>query len=176
MKMKLHVKDIVGKMTLSSAIRQFGEDYPGTVFYIGSSSGSGFYFIGTADEFERDIEDINKTFEETIYSRYIDLNEDLLDLMRRTLSKKDFEKQTDMLVNEHEKFVRQKENAYKYAYAYKNWIPMQDRIVSSISRKDPLTDDVKNGVIIKIKGIEEGRYWFYNEYITKKVVYESSAC
>lgn len=175
MNMKIHVKDIVGKMKLADAIHLFSKDYPGTIFYLGSSDGSGFYFIGNAEEFDRDIEDLSKSYEQSIYNRYVDINEDMLSLMRRVLKEKDFEKQTDMLVDEHEKFIRLKESANKYACAVKSWLPIQERIVTTMIRKNPVTDEPKNGVIIHVKGIEDGKYWFYHEYITKKVVYESTA-
>lgn len=165
-KKKIGPKKIIGKMKLCDAIHAVEADYPGTIFYVGSESS--YFFIGTAEEFDRDIAGIGAEYKKqfrTINKRTSkELKDELIDL-----SSYRGDEFAEKIYYQEEDLVRNIAKTSKYYDAYHNWIDIEKRIVKQCYTRDPLGEFNEGGLVIIVPGYENGKWAFYHEYKTKKI-------
>lgn len=129
------------EMTLDDFIHSFPHDL---VFYIGSHSG--YFFCGTIEEYERDIDDISRLARRAI-----------VDLKRRMSRYEQYKDVVDMSRYEHYKDVF--ERATQMLAEFK---PLRSRTVLDCYKKDmPFVD---NEIAIIVNGYEVGKFWLKPEY------------
>lgn len=170
---KIKRRDIIKKMSVADAVHKVAADYPDVVFYIGSKSG--FFFIGTAEEFD------NYGIDENIGKKYYDIfvrskyrtTLEYMDTLGGIPSKKDV-KSLDAKLDVWDKRKYAIERAWNkmmyYDAAVRYWKPITERIVKDIYIKDERAEfDIPAGLVISIDGCEDGQYWFYHEFKTGKI-------
>lgn len=165
-KKKIGPKKIIGKMKLADAIHAVEADYPGTVFYVGSESS--YFFIGTAEEFDRDIAGIGaeykKQFRGTNKRTSIELKDELTDLS--SYRSDDF---AEKIYYQSEDLIRNIQKTSKYYDAYHNWIDIEKRFVKQCYVRDSIGEFNEGGLVMIVLGYENGKWAFYHEYQTKKI-------
>lgn len=155
-------------MTLQKALRQFNSE---EVLHIGSKSA--FFFIGTMNQLNDEIEELNKDWEthyrETLKSSKITLNNMLNnppkpDVVVKKMVWKDgrhfektfsYEEQVDIY---NAKIATCKSSIETAEKQYKAWKPFEEREVLHVYRTIN-----KDGLIIILKGYESGDLWFKEE-------------
>ena len=179
---KVGPKKVIGKMKLGDAIRAVDADYPGTIFYVGSESS--FFFIGTAEEYNNDIDEINKMYQARFKldrTRVLtNLVEGLYDNVRvhknYKTNKEDENALCDYIYDSQEKLARNLMLVAKYHGATNGWQDIQDRIVRKCYKRDPASEfDVPNGLVMIVNGCEQGKWSFYREY-KRKTVQSDNKC
>lgn len=169
-KKKIGPKKIINKMTLKDAIHAVEADYPGTVFYVGSESS--YFFIGTAEEFDRDIANIcseyRKQFRTSNKRTSKELQYDLLNLA----SYKNSDEFSEKIYNCNEDLIRSILKTTKYYDAYHNWVDIDKRTVQQCYIRDSLGEFNEGGLVMIVPGYENGKWAFYHEYQTKTIQYE----
>lgn len=179
---KIGPKRIIGKMELRDAIHAVDADYPGTIFYVGSESS--FFFIGTAEEFDNDIDEINKMYKARFKSdRKRVLDNYISDLCNEAKEHKNYKtnvadevKLCEYIISRRERLVRNNLLVCKYHTALRDWRDIQDRTVKRCYKRDPSSEfDVPNGLVMIVPGFEQGKWSFYREY-KRKTVQSDSKC
>lgn len=179
---KIGPKKIIGKMTLRDAIRAVDADYPGTIFYVGSESS--YFFIGTAEEFDRDIDSINVTYKERfkidrkrVLDNYVsDLYEAVKEHKKYKTNVKDEVSLCEYIINKREQLVRNNLLVCKYHTALRDWCDIQDRIVKRCYKRDAQGEfDISNGLVMIVPGYEQGKWSFDREY-KRKTVQSDNKC
>lgn len=179
---KIGPKRIIGKMELRDAIHAIEADYPGTIFYVGSESS--FFFIGTAEEFDNDIDEINKVYHarfktdrKRVLNNFVeDLYYNINDHKRYRTNKEDEVALCDYIRNSQDKLARNLMLVSKYHDAVNNWRDIQHRIVKRCYKRDPSSEfDVPNGLVMIVPGYEQGKWSFYREY-KRKTVQSDNKC
>ena len=166
-KKKIGPKKIIGKMKLCDAIHAVEAYYPGTIFYVGSESS--YFFIGTAEEFDRDIVDIGKEYKKqfrTINKRTSrELKDELIDLS----SYKNTDEFSEKIYDRSEDLIRSIAKTSKYHDAYNNWVDIEKRTVKQCYVRDSVGEFNDGGLVMIVPGYENGKWAFYHEYQTKKI-------
>lgn len=179
---KIGPKRIIGKMELKDAIHAVDADYPGTIFYVGSESS--FFFIGTAEEFDNDIDEINKMYHarfktdrKRVLDNYIsDLCEVAKEHKNYKTNVEDEVKLCEYIISKREQLVRNNLLVCKYHTALRDWCDIQDRIVKRCYKRDPHGEFyIPNSLVMIVPGYEQGKWSFYREY-KRKTVQSDNKC
>lgn len=148
--------------TVAQMVEDIGSASPDTVFYIGSKSG--FFFIGTMDEYKADVDKLSKQ----IHQYY----EDLQIKAQERLRKNTGESYKINKGESHEKFANRLAMVAKQikedlatidntTRILDTWRDIPVRKVKSADKKDPLLDP--KGIMLMVDG-PEGGVWFKEEY------------
>lgn len=142
------------------------------VIFIGSQSG--FFFIGTKEEYEANIDAVSEFL-------FTDMKEKLYEMQRKNndfygylseIIKIDPETKDENELKKIGELARRINTSTATTIKRNRWIPeteenirnfknVRERI--SMPPEDRLQGD---GIIITVEGVEKGRYWFYEEYKT----------
>lgn len=160
---------------------------PETVLYIGANGGN-FFFIGTKDQYQKDIPDIEKQLYKTALKRLNESRSQFIDYLGKgtiPIQPIDFKSWTDgLLPDAVKRYERHAQTAainaiQRFKTVQKSYItalnrmrkqhfPLTDREVLDVTEKI-LPDEAGYAVIIS--GDESGRYWFRKEYDQKFIYY-----
>ena len=145
---------------------------PDARLYIGSKSG--FFFIGTKDEFIEfvDREKIDKQFLKNFRSCLRKAKTDLANLEKmipkykaKLETCKDLKKleQLNKDIRSLERSLKSRKSAIvNYEKAIETYTPVLDRKIIYVYYKVTMPDE--QGIAIKLKGYEASRYWTYGEW------------
>lgn len=144
-------------------------------FFIGASVA--YFFIGNKETYNNDIDEINDKF-------YLLHNKSLRGLELKLINLKAQGEPTSEIVEEYfdcfgkkrikrmsketaiEKYwknIKSTEESIAFLTEYiNNYVPLRDREITDSYFKEALQD----GEVVKIEGIEEGRFWLKEEYET----------
>lgn len=165
-KKKIGPKKIIGKMKLRDAVHAVEEDYPGTVFYIGSESS--YFFIGTAEEFDRDIAKIGTEYKKQFRGLNKKTSKDLKDFLH-DLSTYSGDEFSEKIYDQEEELARSIGKVSKYYDAYHHWIDIEKRTVKNCYVRDQIGEFNEGGLVMIVPRYEDGKWAFYHEYQTKKI-------
>jgi len=168
-KKKIGPKKIIGKMKLADAIHAVETDYPGTIFYIGSESS--YFFIGTAEEFDNDIEGLNKEYKALFKKEKAKKGGILKDMFVDGYHMKTDELMEHVFYNQDE-IIRTIQKACRMYDASTNWTDIEKRIVKKCYIRDSLGEFNEGGLVMIVPGYECGKWSFYHEYKSKTIQYE----
>lgn len=166
-KKKIGPKKIIGKMTLRDAIHAVEADYPGTIFYVGSESS--YFFIGTAEEFDRDIAKIGEEYKKQFRTTNKRTSKELKDELIELSSYRSNDEFSEKIYNLEEELTRNIAKTAKYYDAYHNWIDIDKRTVKQCYVRDSIGEFNDGGLVMIVPGYENGKLAFYHEYKTKKI-------
>lgn len=165
-KKKIGPKKIIGKMKLTDAIHAVEADYPGTIFYVGSESS--YFFIGTAEEFDRDISQIGAEYKKQFRGINKRTSRELKDELLNLASYRNDEF-SEKIYYQSEELTRNIAKTSKYYDAYHNWIDIEKRTVKQCYVRDSIGEFNDGGLVMIVPGYENGKWAFYHEYQTKKI-------
>lgn len=168
-KKKIGPKKIIHKMTLVDAIHAVEADYPGTIFYVGSESS--FFFIGTAEEFDNDIDGLNKEFKSFFKKEKKKKGSDLKDMFV-TNSKKNTDELMKHIFYNQDDIIRTIQKAGRAYDASTFWVDIDKRTVNMCYIRDSAGEFNDGGLVMIVPGYECGKWSFYHEYKTKTIQYE----
>lgn len=156
-------------------LKQYVKDNPNETLFIGS--GVAYFFIGNAEQFDKDIDTINQKyidgFKKSLYTAKIRLDNlksqgeptgevvkeywnNFGYLTRKVLPLEkaiaDYHKQIDTI----------EATIDKLTDYLANYVHIKEREVISADKKEGL----KDGISVIVEGIEEGRFWLKEEYET----------
>lgn len=147
--------------TLDQIVEDVSKVVPEAVFYIGSTGGSGFFFIGTAEEYHNDIDTLNEK-----WCRYLEnfkaKKEKAVHDMVKSLSNMTYSDMGNRIRNRWDSVSKNLSELKTYEDAVAEWVTMRNRIPTKIYKKDHVIDP--NGLIINVRGIEDGGCWFPHDY------------
>lgn len=169
-KKKIGPKKIIGKMKLADAIHAVETDYPGTIFYVGSESS--YFFIGTAEEFDRDIAKIGAEYKKQFRGANKRTSRELKDELMDLSSYKNRDEFSEKIYDRSEDLIRNILKTSKYHDAYHNWIDIDKRTVKECYVRDAIGEFNEGGLVMIVLGYENGKWAFYHEYKTKTVEHE----
>lgn len=148
--------------TVAQMVEDIGSASPDTVFYIGSKSG--FFFIGTMDEYKADVDKLSKQ----IHQYYEDLQIKAKNRLKTNVGKsykinkgelnEKFADRLAMVAKQIKEDLATIDNATRIL---DTWRDIPKRKVKSADKKDPLIDP--EGIILLVDG-HEGGVWFREEY------------
>ena len=148
--------------TVAQMIEDIGSVSPDTVFYIGSKSG--FFFIGTMDEYKADVDKLSKQ----IHQYYEDLQVKAKSRLKANVGKsykinkgelnEKFANRLAMVAKQIKEDLATIDNT---THILDTWRDIPVRKVKSADKKDPLIDP--KGIILLVDG-PEGGVWFKEEY------------
>lgn len=165
-------------MTLQERINELDDE---TVIYLGAASS--FFFIGTKSEFEKDIDEISRTYYKNMVAEkkkiendrkhFAEVMKQIKKISGKTDSKADMDEvvKLSFILNNISKRLQYGIKRIKtLGFHIDNFIPMRNR---QIKRE---YDRLQGGHVILIDGIEVGRFWFYEEYLKGEAHDDSSEC
>ena len=158
----------VNGKTVDAIVEEISATSPDTIFYIGS--GSNFFFIGDINDYKADIAKISDGYLES-FKRLLERADSDIENGLKPVS---FDPNTDKSVDRYEDKLIRISNALKQAKNVKKkltpyiekYVPLMQRIPTEVSKKDALLDP--KGIMIIVKGIEQGGCWFKSEYERNK--------
>ena len=154
----------VNGRTVDAIVEEIEGTAPDTIFYIGSQNG--FFFIGDVNEYKAEIENISNKYLKYFKTQVTKANKTISDGLKPIQIDKAKDEPVEKYVNRLaglaealKQALRTKEKLIPYIESYK---PFMQRIPTEVFKKDEILD--QKGVVINLKGIEQGAYWFKSEY------------
>ncbi len=141
-------------------------------FYIGTSAGTGFIFIGTKEDFEKEIDALSET-------RLTEMKKSLKDSIPelKMMVKKGAPGQDDdsplskdyceKIASYGRTLANLAKRVVDLPKEIKEFVPYRDRKVRKTYQKDSIPEEI--GTAIIIEGNDPGKYWLYSEYLNSKV-------
>lgn len=154
----------VNGRTTDAVVEEIAGTAPDTIFYIGSANG--FFFIGDVKEYRAEIENISNKYLKYFKAQVIKANKTISDGLKPIQIDKEKDETVEKYANRMARLaealkqaLQTKEKLIPYIESYK---PFMQRIPTEVFKKDEILDP--KGVVINLKGIEQGAYWFKSEY------------
>lgn len=147
--------------TLDQIVNEVSEAVPEATFYIGSTEGSGFFFIGNAEKYHSDIDTLSDKWR--IY--FEDRNAkkaNAVNYMSKELGKMNPIEMADHVRNRWDSVISNFRDMKMYSDVLANWITIKDRVPKKIYKKEHVIDP--NGLVILVPGAEDGGCWFEKDY------------
>ena len=144
------------------ALENVVENFKGSDIILHIGAQSGFFFVGTAEEFEKEIDDISDGFIPVLEDKIRNAQRDI-ELVSKTTIRKDFEEDVETFSTRLTNAAARLRTALKLipeTRAYiKNYTPIRKRKVKSFNKRIE-----ENTVAIVVEGIENGDYWDRTEW------------
>jgi len=137
-------------------------DDPDTMIHLGAVDGSGFWFVGTREEFYKVYRRINMKLNDDMlnskmkaYRDYIKTMERLTDMIKCPQKPKDKGKRS--------KLWHEAQSRYDTYWKKKGYIDSKPKPIDERKVKE-MYPRIQGGIVILVEGIEPGLYWDREEY------------
>jgi len=144
--------------TLENVVENFKGS--GVILHIGAQSG--FFFVGTAEEFEKEIDDISAGFIPVLEDKIKNAQDDIR-LVAQTTIRKNYDEDISVFSTRLTSAATRLRTAIKIIPEIKAYIkkytPIRKRKVKSFNKRIE-----ENTIAIVVEGIENGDYWDRTEW------------